>query len=212
MTDRRWRFAALRTRLRPANRYPLDRWVSAEGARLQGLVLNVGSGLDARAFGRRVVRLDRFAPAASVRADAAAPLPFTDGAFDAALCTEVLEHVSDAGAVLREIARVVRPGGRVLVTVPFVYHYHEDPCDLRRYTPPGLRAALEDSGFDVELAAGLGNKLTALFLLTEAVHPIAKVLVRVLLLPIGSLCASARPRNGRWSDWAANAIALGRRR
>lgn len=212
MRENRWRFGRLRRLLRPANRYPLDRWVATEGARLEGLVLNVGSGLDARLFGRRVVRLDRFAPAPTVRADLAGPLPFTDGSFDGAVCTEVLEHVVDPIAVLREIARVVRPGGRVLVTVPFVFHYHEDPQDFRRYTPAGLGGVLADAGFDVEVLAGLGNKLTAWFLLAESVHPIAKVMVRVLLLPIGPLCASRRARDGVWSDWAANAVARGRRR
>lgn len=212
MRARRWRFGRLRGILRPANRYPLDRWIAHEGARLQGLVLNVGSGLDVRLFGRRVVRVDRFAPAPTVRADAASALPFKDAVFDAAVCTEVLEHVADARSVLAEIARVVRSGGRVLVTVPFVFHYHEDPRDIRRYTPPGLRAALEDAGFDVELTSGLGNKLTALLLLGEAVHPAAKVLVRLALLPIGRLSASAHARDGQWSDWAANAVAVGRRR
>ena len=211
MTPRRWRFAGLRAMLRPANRYPLDRWISVEGGRLSGLVLNVGCGLDTRTFGRRVIRLDRFAPAPTVRADAGKPLPFKDATFDAAVCTEVLEHVHDARAVLREIARVVRPGGRILVSVPFVFHYHEDPHDLRRYTPPGLRAALEEAGFEVELTGGLGNKVTAFFLLIEAVHPIAKSLVRLALLPIGDLCASARARDGAWSDWAANSVAVGRR-
>jgi SAM-dependent methyltransferase len=212
MTRSRWRYNRLRAILRPANRYALDRWIAREGARLEGLVLNVGSGMDTQSFGRRVVRLDRFAPAATVRADLGAALPFTDGAFDGAVCTEVLEHVANARHVLSELARVLRPGGRVIVSVPFVFHYHEDPRDVRRYTPDGLRAALEEAGFDVGLAGGLGNKLTALFLLIESIHPMTKLLMRVALLPIGHLCATARPNDGAWSDWAANAVALGRRR
>jgi SAM-dependent methyltransferase len=209
--ERRWQFAALRRTLRPANRYPLDRWVSAQAAHLQGLALNVGSGLDTRRFGRRTIRLDRFAPSPDVRADLAAPLPFTDAAFDAVICTEVLEHVADATVLLEELARVLRPGGYAVVTVPFVFHYHEDPEDVRRYTPPGLRRALEHAGFDVEFNAGLGTKLTALCLLAEAVHPIAKILVRLALLPAGTVIGG-RARNGRWSDYAANAVAVGRRR
>jgi SAM-dependent methyltransferase len=212
MTDSRWRFTRLRAILRPANRYALDRWIAREGAALDGLVLNVGSGLDARSFGRRVIRLDRYAPRPTVRADVQLALPFTNAVFDAAVCTEVLEHVEDARFLLSELARVVRPGGRLLVSVPFVFHYHEDPRDVRRYTPAGLRAALQEAGFDVELAGGLGNKLTALFLLIESIHPITKLLMRVALLPIGNLCASGRPDDGTWSDWAANAVALARRR
>jgi SAM-dependent methyltransferase len=212
VTGSRWRFTRLRAVLRPANRYALDRWVAREGARLDGLVLNVGSGLDVQSFGRRVIRLDRYAPRPTVRADLQIALPFTSAAFDAVVCTEVLEHVVDARFLLSELARVVRPGGRLLVSVPFVFHYHEDPRDVRRYTPAGLRAALQQAGFDVEVAGGLGNKLTALFLLVESLHPITKLLVRVALVPIGNLCASERAHDGVWSDWAANAVALARRR
>ena len=207
----RWRFAALRRRLRPANRYPLDRWVGREGARLRGLVLNVGAGLDQRPFGARTIKLDRYAPAPDVRADLAAGLPFADASFDGAVCTEVIEHVPDAEALIREMARVIKPGGSLLLTVPFVFHYHEDPEDYRRYSPPGLAAALERAGFAVEFIGGLGGKLSALALLAESVHPLAKVLVRLALIPVGTLIGG-RARSGQWSDYAANAVAIGRRR
>ena len=46
------------------------------------------------------------------------PLPFDDDAFDLAVALDVLEHVADDGAALRELARVIAPGGRLLVTVP----------------------------------------------------------------------------------------------
>lgn len=208
----RWRFATLRRTLRPANRYPLDRWVAREGQRvLSGLVLNVGAGLDERRFGRRTVRLDRYAPRPDVRADLAAALPFVDRSFDGAVCSEVIEHVGDEAGLLREIARVLRPGARLLITVPFVFHYHEDPQDVRRYSPPGLAAAIERAGFDVEFVAGLGTKLTALALLLEAIHPVTKVLIRAALLPSGTLIGG-RVRDRRWSDYAANAVAIGRRR
>jgi SAM-dependent methyltransferase len=47
-----------------------------------------------------------------------APLPFRDGAFDAVVCLDVLEHVPDEAAVVAEIARVLRPGGTLIVSVP----------------------------------------------------------------------------------------------
>jgi SAM-dependent methyltransferase len=57
------------------------------------------------------------AAAAALSADAT-NLPFPDGSFDAIIAAEILEHVPRDGAALAEIARVLRPGGRVAVTVP----------------------------------------------------------------------------------------------
>ncbi|MEE2566980.1 class I SAM-dependent methyltransferase [Hyphobacterium marinum] len=55
---------------------------------------------------------------ASLTAADAAKLPFTDGSFDAVICSEVLEHVPDPQAALAEIVRVTRPGGQVALSVP----------------------------------------------------------------------------------------------
>ena len=57
------------------------------------------------------------AAAAALTADAT-NLPFPDGSFDAIIAAEILEHVPNDGAAMAEIARVLRPGGRVAVTVP----------------------------------------------------------------------------------------------
>lgn len=71
-----------------------------------------------------------------------------DGAFGAAVLTEVLEHVADPAQVLAELARILRPGGRILITVPFVGELHEEPHDFYRFTSHGLRLLLERAGFD----------------------------------------------------------------
>lgn len=73
-------------------------------------------------------------------------LPLDDGAVDAALLTQVLEHVPNPSAVLREAARVVRPGGGVFLTVPFVWELHELPHDFWRFTPASLERLLTDAG------------------------------------------------------------------
>lgn len=74
-------------------------------------------------------------------------LPVPDGAYDAVLCTQVLEHVPNPGAVARELHRVLRPGGRVYMTVPLAWELHELPFDFYRYTPHGLERILSDAGF-----------------------------------------------------------------
>ncbi len=54
-------------------------------------------------------------------------MPVKDGYFDAVLCTEVLEHVPDPVLALKEICRIVRPGGQIILTVPFISFSHFTP-------------------------------------------------------------------------------------
>lgn len=77
-------------------------------------------------------------------------LPFADATFDAVLCSQVLEHVFTPEEFLREVRRVLRPGGRLLLATPFVWDEHEQPHDFGRYSSFGLRALLERTGFVVE--------------------------------------------------------------
>lgn len=69
----------------------------------------------------------------------------TCGTWDVAVASEVLEHVRDPLEALRELARAVRSGGRVVVTVPFFFRIHE-PTDYWRFTPAGLGLLAERSG------------------------------------------------------------------
>jgi SAM-dependent methyltransferase len=89
-------------------------------------------------------------------------LPFADGSFDTVLSTEVLEHVMAPGAMVEEMARVLKPGGRLLITVPFVQPLHERPSDFFRYTPYSLRELVEQSGLEAERIEARGNYASAL--------------------------------------------------
>lgn len=75
-------------------------------------------------------------------------LPFAEASFDAVLCSQVLEHVFAPEAFLCELARVLRPGARLILTVPFVWDEHEQPADFARYSSFGLKALLERTGFE----------------------------------------------------------------
>jgi SAM-dependent methyltransferase len=79
------------------------------------------------------------------------------GRFDFVLCTEVLEHVADPARVLRELARVLRPGGQILLTVPFVSGLHEEPYDYWRFTSYALADLLARTGFSGESIAPLAG-------------------------------------------------------
>lgn len=77
-------------------------------------------------------------------------LPFADGTFDAVFALDVLEHCDDDGGAARELARVVRPGGLVLVTVPAfmaLWSEHDDAVEhRRRYRRAGLEGVLHRAG------------------------------------------------------------------
>lgn len=76
-------------------------------------------------------------------------IPFDDQYFDSVLCTEVLEHVFDIDHTLEEINRVLKKGGKLLVTCPFVWNEHEVPYDYARYTVYALKYLFEKHGFRV---------------------------------------------------------------
>lgn len=76
-------------------------------------------------------------------------IPFTDSYFDAVLSCEVFEHVFDLEASLKELNRVMKASGKMLVTCPFVWHLHEEPNDFARYTPHALRYLFERNGFEI---------------------------------------------------------------
>jgi SAM-dependent methyltransferase len=84
-------------------------------------------------------------------------LPFADETFDCVLCTEVLEHCSNPRAVMREVSRVLRPGGRAFVTTPFLVPLHEMPYDYYRFTPSALRELSEHAGLSVSRLVPRGS-------------------------------------------------------
>jgi SAM-dependent methyltransferase len=89
-----------------------------------------------------------------VKLGAAEALPYDDGTFDLVTALDVVEHLDDDLAGLREMRRVLRPGGRVLIFVPtfmFLWGLQDDVSHhRRRYRMPELRRVLEQAGFEVE--------------------------------------------------------------
>jgi SAM-dependent methyltransferase len=113
--------------------FPLGRWN-----------LNIGgAGRAAPGF----VNLDLFAaPGVDVAADAE-QLPFRAAVFERVECDAVLEHVRNPMNVMREIERVLAPGGYAHIVTPFCHPFHEYPRDYRRYTLDGLK--LMSGGMEV---------------------------------------------------------------
>lgn len=75
--------------------------------------------------------------------------PFPAKEFDAVICSQVLEHVFNPSEFLAEVHRVLRNGGKLLLTVPFVWDEHEQPYDFARYSSFGIKYLLEKHGFDI---------------------------------------------------------------
>lgn len=208
----RWSHPRLRRMLQPPSATPLRRWIALHGGRLSGRVLNVGSGDDDTRYGDSPVRVDRFAPRQTVRAALEVTLPFRSQVFDGAVCTEVIEHVPGGEALLTELARVLKTGGRLVVTVPSVFPYHPDPRDLSRLTPEGLGDALARAGFDVEWLGGIGGRVMLAWLMVESLHPVFKLVMRLLIAPVRAWWPYRRPKHRVWSPWALHAVAVARRR
>jgi SAM-dependent methyltransferase len=81
-------------------------------------------------------------------------MPFEDSRFEIAIATEVLEHCPYPEVVLKEVQRVLKPGGVFFFTVPFLWNLHEVPNDQYRYTPFALERYLKTSGFtDIDVKA-----------------------------------------------------------
>lgn len=93
-------------------------------------------------------------------------LPFPENSFDVLLCVEVLEHVPDPDRFLADLYRVLKPGGRLILTIPWSARLHHLPHDYYRFTRFGLAARLNDAGFvDIDVkergcdTAVIANKL-----------------------------------------------------
>jgi SAM-dependent methyltransferase len=76
-------------------------------------------------------------------------LPFKDEYFDTVVSFEVLEHVTDSRRMLTEIRRVLKPGGALILTTPFLWGEHCQPHDYFRFTVYGLRSLLMETGFEI---------------------------------------------------------------
>jgi SAM-dependent methyltransferase len=117
--------------------------------------------------------------------------PFKDNEFDSILCNQVLEHVFNPDEFLSEIARVLKPGGNLLLTVPFIWDEHEQPFDYARYTSFGLIALLNKQGLEVVKHEKLGADASTLAQLINAyLYKIIKNLPpKLQLLLVGTVMA-----------------------
>jgi len=142
----------------------------------RGVTLDVGCGRQVvrqavEGVGARYVGLDYLETAREwygTRPDVygdAHELPVASAAVDRVLLLDVLEHLADPGRCLREIHRVLKPRGRLVIEVPFLYPIHDAPRDFQRWTVFGLAELAQRHDFIVRHAAHIGHPLETACLL-----------------------------------------------
>jgi len=133
--------------------------------------------------------------------------PFESESFESVVTNQVFEHVFNPGAFLSEINRVLKPGGALLISVPFVWDEHEQPFDFARYSSFGLISVVEGAGFTVVRHkktvndASLIFQLIAVFIYKKFLtgnENIDIILTVALIAPfniVGTLLGGMLPRN-----------------
>lgn len=127
----------------------LDKDLEKSKQYMKGIVLDIGGGRRRGSFEKPIgaiwIRVDiikKLNP--HVVADAQ-NIPIKSNSIDCVKCTELLEHVESPENVLTEVARVLKPGGALIISMPFNFQIHGDPYDFQRYTDKKLIRLLEDN-------------------------------------------------------------------
>jgi len=89
-------------------------------------------------------------------------LPFEDNTFDTIFTSEVFEHIFNLNEILKELNRVLKKEGEILITCPFAWEEHEEPNDYARYTQFALKDLITKSGFEIVEFNKSGNTLQAI--------------------------------------------------
>ena len=148
------------------------------------------------------------APSVDVVGDART-MPFSDASMDVVLCTQVLEHIPEPGAVVAEIRRVLKPGGTLLLSVPSIFPQHGSPGDYWRYMPQGLQWVLRD--FQSVTVTGEAGTVPTIFLVLNVYLQLLtdrwKVLQRLLrwtICPLNNLAGLLAGKVYRGNQFASN--------
>lgn len=123
----------------------------------------------------------------------AAQLPFATNSIDCVILFEALEHIGNPQCALAEIARVLRPGGTLLLTMPFMYPIHDAPHDYQRLTSHGLHRDIQKAGLRISSihhrlnAIESASMLACLALGGSALQTIQQRKPGLLLIPLIAL-------------------------
>jgi len=108
-------------------------------------------------------------------------IPLGDATFDTVVCTEVLEHVPDPLKALREMYRVLKPGGYLILSTPMYWPRHEVPYDYFRYPYDGLLHLVKESGFELKELFNRGRSYAFIGQAIQQTQPVAALPVNWLI-------------------------------
>ncbi len=159
---------------------------------LRGRVLDVGCG--GKPYESWLEQADDYVgldieESADVHVTAGNPWPLASESFDVVFSSQVLEHVEDLSQTLSEIDRVLKPGGSVVLSFPFLFNEHDGPADYRRFTVHWA-ARLLPATYEIEILktqGGIGSTLTIALLNwldLSSNRYFATRLLKALLLPL----------------------------
>lgn len=117
-------------------------------------------------------------------------LPFPNDSFDTVILMDVLEHLPQPEAAIVEARRALKPGGTLVVQVPFLYPLHDEPHDYQRWTVHGLHTMLRRHHLDVQTAqwrgqpSETGAALMAIAMARGIIDATTRPTFAVLLLPL----------------------------
>ena len=114
------------------------------GAPNESMILNLGSGVQNKLSHPGLINLDIYPHENADIVGDAHSIPFIDGCLDGVWLCAVMEHLNRPFDVADEVYRILKLGGFVLVTVPFIQPRHGSPHDFFRYTIDGLRSVFKD--------------------------------------------------------------------
>jgi len=103
----------------------------------------------------------------------ATDIPMSDASFDTVVCTEVLEHIPDPLKAMREMYRVLKPGGYLILSTPMYWPRHEVPYDYFRYPYDGLLHLIKTSGFELIQLFNRGRSYTFIGVVVQGTQPIS---------------------------------------
>jgi SAM-dependent methyltransferase len=148
------------------------------GAYVKGVTLDVGCGRKPYektffAGAEKYVGLDYLTDRSTPDVvGSATDIPLGDAGFDTVVCTEVLEHVPDPLKAMREMYRVLKPGGYLVLSTPMYWPRHEVPYDYFRYPYDGLLHLIKTSGFELTQLYNRGHSYVFIGQVIQQTQPI----------------------------------------